>query len=105
MFAIQTYLQHRRDPSTIEKPILADGWGYDRSVSAFMGGPGTKLFEAVAWFDAAIVDGVVNRVASTVRQGGTAVRRLQSGFVRSYALGISLGSVALLVWFFVRTTA
>lgn len=105
VFAIQTYLQHRRDPATIEKPILADGWGYDRAVSAFMGGPGTKMFAAVAWFDATIVDGVVNGAASTVRQGGTAVRRLQSGFVRSYALGISLGSVALLVWFFVRTAA
>ena len=105
LVAAQTYLQHRRDPALVERPILADAWGYDRVVSAFMGGPGTKLFDAIAWFDATIIDGMVNGVATTVRDGGSVVRRLQSGFVRSYALGISLGSVALLVWFFVRTAA
>ncbi len=103
--AVKTYLQHERDPRTFEKPILADAWGYDRAVSAFMGGPGVKLFDAVAWFDATIVDGLVNGVATTVRGSGGLVRRLQTGFVRSYALGISLGSVALLVWFFVRIAA
>ncbi len=105
LLAVKTYLQHQRDPRLFEKPILADAWGYDRAVSAFMGGPGVKLFDAVAWFDANIVDGLVNGVATTVRDGGGLVRRFQSGFVRSYALGISLGSVALLVWFFVRIAA
>ena len=103
--AAKTYLQHERDPKLFERPVLANAWGYDRAVSAFMGGPGTKLFDAVAWFDATIIDGIVNGVATTARDSGGIVRRLQSGFVRSYALGISVGSVALLVWFFVRIAA
>ena len=35
----------------------------DRS-SAFMGGPGRKAFEAIAWFDQTVVDGAVNGSAS-----------------------------------------
>ncbi len=103
--AYSIYIQKKSNPANIEKPILAEAWGYDKAVSAFMGGPGTKLFDAIAWFDATIVDGIVNGAASFVRDGGGAVRKLQSGYVRSYALGISAGSVALLVWFLVRTAA
>ena len=50
--------RHRRTPSTservrrpIEPEILAEGWKYDAAVTAFMGGPGRKGFDAVAWFD------------------------------------------------------
>ena len=38
----------------------ARGWRYDEAVSDFMGGPGRKGFDLVAWFDATIVDGIVN---------------------------------------------
>ncbi|MGI9606521.1 MAG: NADH-quinone oxidoreductase subunit L [Acidimicrobiales bacterium] len=99
------YLEHRADPADIEKPILANAWNYDAGVSAFMGGPGRRLFDGLTWFDANVIDGVVNGVATTVRSGGGLIRRIQTGFVRSYALGITLGSVALLVWFFARTAA
>jgi NADH-quinone oxidoreductase subunit L len=103
--AAQVYLNHKADPAVIERPILADAWRYDRAVSAFMGGPGVKLFDAVAWFDATIIDGIVNGAGRLARESGGAVRKIQTGFVRTYALGISLGSVALLVWFLVRTAA
>ena len=103
--AARTYLQHRLDPEQFERPVLANGWNYDRAVTAFMGGPGRLLFDAVAWFDANVIDGLVNGVAGTVRASGGVVRRVQTGFVRSYALAISVGSVALLVWFLFRTTA
>ncbi len=101
--AMQVYLHHNRDSGAIERPILARGWGYDAAVTAFMGGPGRVLFDAITWFDANVIDGLVNGVASSVRGGGGIVRRAQSGFVRSYALGIAVGSIALLVWFFSRT--
>jgi NADH-quinone oxidoreductase subunit L len=32
---------------------------------AFMGGPGRKAFDAVAWFDKNVVDGAVNGVANS----------------------------------------
>lgn len=103
--AVMLYLRKQGDPSKIERKILLDGWGYDRAVSAFMGGPGAKLFDAITAFDATVVDGMVNGTGSLVRGGGGVVRRFQNGLVRSYALGISAGSIALLVWFLVRVAA
>ena len=78
---------------------------YDAAVSAFMGGPGRKFFDFITAFDAKVVDGLVNGTGATVRGTGGIVRRLQSGYVRSYALSITLGTVALLAWFLVRATA
>lgn len=103
--AYNLYIKKQGNPARVEKPILADAWGYDRAVSAFMGGPGKKIFDAIAWFDATIIDGVVNGAASFVREGGGVARKLQTGYVRTYALSIAAGSVALLVWFFVRIVA
>jgi NADH-quinone oxidoreductase subunit L len=98
--AIAIYQQHRA--KAIEPAILARGWMYDESVSKFMGGPGRKLFDGTAWFDAHVVDGAVNGVATLVRVTGGEVRKTASGRVRTYALGIGIGVVLLLGWFLFR---
>ena len=85
----------------IEPQILADAWGYDRAVSAFMGGPGRASFDAVAWADAHVVDGAVNGAGALVRGTAGEVRKVQSGNVRNYAAAIGAGVVLLLVWFVV----
>ncbi len=100
--AVAVYLQGRYPASKIERPILARGWRYDESISNFMGGPGRKGFDFVAWFDATFVDGAVNGVGRIVRDGGGQLRRLQSGLVRSYAAMVAIGAIALLVWFLSR---
>jgi NADH-quinone oxidoreductase subunit L len=41
---------------------------------------------------------VVNGSASLVRVVGSKVRRLQTGYVRNYALGLAAGTVALMAW-------
>jgi NADH-quinone oxidoreductase subunit L len=58
--------------------------------------PGQYLARALVFVDGRGIDGAVNGVAALV--GGTSgrVRRLQTGHVRSYALGM-LGGAALLV--------
>ena len=94
------YAKKRIDP--IEPEILADGWRYDRSVTDFMGGPGRKAFESVALADAKVVDGAVNGVAAVVQRSARALRVTQSGAVRTYAAGVGVGVVALLIWFFLR---
>ena len=50
---------------------------------------------AVGFFDSRGVDGLVNGLAATI--GGTSgrVRRIQNGFVRSYALSMVFGAVLL----------
>ncbi len=98
--AYAVYLQGKADPRRIELPIFADGWKYDTSVAAFMGGPGRQLFDATAAADRIGVDGAVNGVATVVRETSGRMRRLQNGLVRSYAVGISFGAVALMVYFF-----
>jgi NADH-quinone oxidoreductase subunit L len=97
---IRVYLQKRLAP--VEPEILAEGWYYDAAISAFVGGPGEDGFEAVAAFDRTIIDGAVNGVAGAVRGGGTGLRIFQTGYVRSYALGVAVGAVALLAYFLAR---
>ena len=100
--ATLVYLQKRVKP--VEPQILADGWHYDDAISAFVGGPGTAGFEATATFDKQVVDGAVNGVAGLFRRSGGALRHVQTGFVRSYALGVAVGVVALLAYFLSRAT-
>jgi NADH-quinone oxidoreductase subunit L len=100
--AARVYLQGRIKP--VEPAILAEGWRYDSTISAFMGGPGRAGFQAVADFDGTVIDGAVNGVASLVRTGGKGLRVFQSGFVRSYALGVAVGVVGLLGYFLTRVS-
>lgn len=88
----------------IEPKILADAWRYDAAVSALVGGPGRAAFNGVAAFDAVVVDGAVNGVATEVRSASGILRKIQSGLVRSYAAIIGLGAVLILAWFLLRGT-
>jgi NADH-quinone oxidoreductase subunit L len=92
----------RRRATVTEPAVLAHAWYYDEAVTRFVGGPGTRAFEAVAWFDSHVIDGAVNGVATLVRTSGRGLRTMQSGFVRSYALGISAGVVVVLGYFLTR---
>ena len=82
-----------------EPTVLANAWYYDRTVSAFMGGPGRESFEATAWFDAHVVDGAVNGTGQAVRAAAGELRKGQTGYVRGYAAIIGIGVVLLLGWF------
>jgi NADH-quinone oxidoreductase subunit L len=85
----------------VEPKILADAWGYDRAVSAFMGGPGRAAFDGVAWADAHIVDGAVNGAGAVVQATAGQVRKAQSGNIRNYAAALGVGVVLLLTWFII----
>jgi len=47
--------------------------------------------------DVAVIDGAVNGVGSSARGIGGVLKLLQSGYIRSYALWVALGSVLLLI--------
>src|SRR3954452_6928432 len=97
--SILIYSRHKA--KEIEPQFLAEGWYYDAAVSGFMGGPGRESFNAIAWFDANIVDGAVNGVGRMVRGTAQRIRTVQSGNVRNYAAAIGVGVVLLLAWFVV----
>jgi NADH-quinone oxidoreductase subunit L len=86
----------------IEPQILADAWRYDAAVASIVGGPGRAAFNGVASFDAVIVDGAVNGIATEVRSASGILRKIQNGLVRSYAAIIGLGAVLVLAWFLLR---
>ncbi len=52
--------------------------------------------------DAGLIDGAVNGVGQSVRAGSGALRRLQTGSVRTYAAFLFLGVVLILGWFLLK---
>lgn len=86
----------------IEPEVLARGWYYDNVITNFMGGRGRDAFDAVATVDNRVVDGAVNGVATLVQRAAGSMRRTQTGAVRTYAAGVGVGVLALLIWFFLR---
>ena len=53
-------------------------------------------------FDPGVIDGLVNGVATVVAGWSRGLRRVQTGFVMNYALGILLGAVAVVAYLMVR---
>jgi NADH-quinone oxidoreductase subunit L len=83
--------------------LLGHAYYYDEGISRFVGGPGKRM---ASWldrvFDQKIIDGAVNGIAKLVGLLGKGLSKVEDGLVRRYALGILLGTVAvvlfLLLW-------
>src|ERR1700757_808752 len=57
--------------------------------------PGQWLTRLSVYFDSRGVDGLVNTIAATIGGSSGRLRRVQTGFVRSYALSMLIGAVLL----------
>ena len=57
--------------------------------------PGQWLTRLSVYFDSRGVDGLVNGLAATIGGSSGRLRRIQTGFVRSYALSMLIGAVLL----------
>jgi NADH-quinone oxidoreductase subunit L len=66
---------------------------------ALVARPGTWLARALVYVDNKGVDGIVNGIAATLGGSSGRLRRLQTGFVRSYAATMLAGSILVLVAF------
>ena len=53
-------------------------------------------------FDLGVIDGIVNGIAQLVTTWAMGMRRIQTGFVMNYALGILIGAVAVVAYFLSR---
>ncbi len=56
---------------------------------------GGRVAQAIWWFDREVVDGTVNDIGSTTVSAGRGLRRVQTGRVQNYALGIALGLIVM----------
>jgi NADH-quinone oxidoreductase subunit L len=90
---------NRYDQPAYEPQFLQRVWYWDDFYDFVIGRPSQRLATFFAWvIDVRVIDGAVNGAAHLAKLGGTAARRLQTGYARNYALGIALG-LALLVAF------
>jgi NADH-quinone oxidoreductase subunit L len=89
------WARRKETQRTLEPAVLGNGWYYDIAVTAFMGGPGRMLFVAQSWFDSVVVDGVVNGAGWLSIESAQVLRRMQSGYVRRYALWIAIGTLVM----------
>jgi NADH-quinone oxidoreductase subunit L len=111
LFAIALY---RRGLEDVDRDPLNDRLGpigklfghayfFGEGVSSFVNGPGRKGAEWLSSvFDLKIIDGAVNGVAWLFREAAGGLRKVQTGLVRQYALGIVLGVVLLLLYALAR---
>ena len=60
---------------------------------------GGRVANAAWWFDRRVVDGAVNGVATATSSGGRGLRRIQTGRVQNYALGIALGLIVMTIFY------
>ena len=102
-FAYATFMKaHRLD--AYEPAILKRAWGIDALYAAVIVTPGRALSSFAAYVvDAKIIDGVVNGLGTVVRGSGGVLRKVQTGYVRNYALGVAFGATLLLGWVMVRS--
>ncbi|MCP3975836.1 MAG: NADH-quinone oxidoreductase subunit L [bacterium] len=100
LVAYQRYV--RRDTQLEEGGIwdtLLAGYHVDDIYGRTIVAPGKAASEALAFTaDAKVVDGGVNGLGALVKQVGGMMTRLQTGFVRSYGLGILAGAVGIIIW-------
>ncbi|HET7488762.1 MAG TPA: NADH-quinone oxidoreductase subunit L [Acidimicrobiales bacterium] len=96
--------ERRRRLDAFEPAVLQRAWGIDAFYAAVIASPGKALAAFSAYvIDAKIVDGIVNGAGAVVRGGGSVLRKLQTGYVRNYALGVAFGATLLLGWVMVRS--
>jgi NADH-quinone oxidoreductase subunit L len=102
--ALAAYLLFGRKPQPVERPLrvsfpvrAARNDLYGNALNeALFARPGTWLARALVFVDNKGVDGLVNGTAALLGGSSGRLRRLQTGFVRSYALSMLLGAIFVL---------
>ena len=79
--------------------LFANGWYLDAYYGSILVTPGKALAAFTAYvFDARFLDGIVNGTGGAVHGLANVGRRIQTGFVRNYALAFLAGVVGVLVY-------
>jgi NADH-quinone oxidoreductase subunit L len=56
---------------------------------------GGRIADALWWFDREVIDGTVNAIGTSTIDAGRGLRRVQTGRVQNYALGIAIGLIVM----------
>jgi NADH-quinone oxidoreductase subunit L len=83
----------------LEPAFLVHGWYIDDGIAAAVAGPLAEGAGDLAYrVDLGFVDRTVTGVGGLITAGGRQLRRVQTGYLRTYALGIGLGAAAILIY-------
>jgi NADH-quinone oxidoreductase subunit L len=86
----------RADRPKLEWAFLRHSWYFNEIFDAIIGRPGARLAQfSSTVIEDKVIDGAVDGTGMLVRRTGMALRRVQTGYVRNYALWIVVGIVAL----------
>jgi NADH-quinone oxidoreductase subunit L len=103
------YGSRRADPAAFRARLepwataAQHGWYVDRAYDVMIVQPAKALAGLVAGaVDTIVIDGAVNGIGGIVKRASTAGRLVQTGFVRTYAIVLFLGAVAVLGYIGVR---
>jgi NADH-quinone oxidoreductase subunit L len=105
LFGVRLWM-FRRDPDpervrrlTARVPFLYRGslnkWWFDDLNHLLFMVIGGRIAAFLWWFDRRVVDDTVNDVARTTVGAGAELRRVQTGRVQNYALGIAVGLIVM----------
>jgi len=72
-------------------------WWFDDLNDLLFVRVGGRLANAAWWFDRTVVDGTVNGIGTVTVGTGDRLRRIQTGHVQNYALGIAFGLIAVAI--------
>jgi NADH-quinone oxidoreductase subunit L len=101
--AVFAWLRYGRRPVPVVAPTnvsfltraaRADAYGDSLNEAVFMR-PGQYLTRSLTWFDSKAIDGLVSGLAAAIGGLSARARRLQNGYVRSYALTMLGGAVLI----------
>ena len=70
-------------------------WWFDELYDLLFIRIGGRIAAFLWWFDRAIIDGTVNGIGSLTADAGRGLRRVQTGRVQNYALGIAIGLIVM----------
>ncbi len=90
----------------LEPAVLQRAYYLDAIYDAVIARPGRAFAQFCASVvEVKVIDGAVNGVGRLTRAAGGSLRRVQTGYVRQYALGIVFGAVVLLAWMISRAVS
>ncbi len=95
------FLYFKKQPLKTMPKLFRNKWYLDEFYNGYIVDPLTRISRNSLWkgFDVGFIDGTVNGIGSFVTEMGSAARRIQVGFVRSYAAFILFGALVVIGYF------
>jgi NADH-quinone oxidoreductase subunit L len=96
---------HASERPAFEPVVLQRAWYIDWAYDRFIARPSTEVaIETSSVVEAKGIDGAVNGFAWLVRSTARHLRKVQTGYVRNYALGLAGGLVLVLAYVLTRAS-